>query len=221
MPVHHLSPQGHPLAVAGTAIPASVATLAALAAFVDGDSSRVHGNEVLVDADQSRWYWHATSTLTSDGILVQSAADVATVTAGRWLRCPGSVNLELPIARTMADHTALLTLPTGAVFRLEYAHWRITTGFTGGSSAAIGIQSTTLSTAGDILGGASGELTAVIGAAGVVAGTVGAKMDTDVEIQANLFTAGEVFYFEKVADTYAAGAGFACLEGRLLANPGA
>jgi uncharacterized protein YaiE (UPF0345 family) len=216
-----LSPHGAPKYEGGAAKTASVATMAALTALANGHPARVHGNEVLVMADQSRWLWHATSTLTSDGILVQSADDVATVTAGRWLRAPGKVNLELPIAYTMADHTALLTLPTGCVFRLEYAHWRITTGFTGGSSSTIAIQSTTLSTAGDVLGGASGEATAVIGTAGVKAGTVGVKLDTDAEIHANLFTAGEVFYYEKITDTYTAGAGFACLEGVLLLNPGA
>jgi len=214
------TPYGHPATDStGARVAHSAATLTALKAVPAADPARTHGNEVTVDADGSRWYFHSTSVLTGDDILVATPADAPS--AGRWLRAPGRVNLELPIAYTMADHTALLTLPTGAVFRLEYAHWRITTGFTGGSSSAIGIQSTTLSTAGDVLGGASGDVTATLGTAGIKAGTIGAKMDTDAEIHDNLFVAAEVFYYEKVTSTYTAGAGFACLEGYLIANPGA
>ncbi len=221
MPLSSESPYGHPLStnVGGTVtrVAVSVATMTALKALVAANPARTHGNEVMVDADQSVWYFHSSSVLTGDDILVATPA----AGTGCWLRRPGAVCLEMPIACGMSDHTALLTLPTGCAFKLESAHWRITTGFSGGSSSAIGIQSTSFATAGDILGGASGELTATIGTAGRKAGTVGVKLDTVAEIHADLFAAAEVFYYEKITSTYDAGAGFACLVGTLIANPGA
>lgn len=213
-----LSPYGTPKYAAGVALAASVATMAALTAFAATSSARVHGNRVDVDADGSQWYWHSTSTLTSDGILVQAADDAPS--AGRWLRAPGSVDLALPFSYATTDGASLLTLPAGARFALDRAYWEVTTGFTGGSSSAIGVASTTMSTAGDILGGASGDVAATL-TAGVKAGTVGGKLDALSEIHANLFAAAEVFTFERITSAFTAGAGYVHLVGRLLRNPGA
>lgn len=220
MPVHHLSPYGTPKYSGSAAVAASVATMTALAAFLDGAPERVHGNEIRVDADGSVWRWHSTSTLTSDGILVQSATDVATVTAGRWLRACGRVVLRLPFTYATADGATLLTVPTGCVFKLDSAHWKITTACSGGSSSAIGIAATGHATAGDILGGASGDVEATL-TAGTKAGTIGAKMDTDAELHTMVFVATNTFTFERITSVFTAGVGFACLEGTLLEHPGA
>jgi hypothetical protein len=219
MPRQFRSPYGAPKYADGVAVAASVATLAALKALDDvGDL--VHGNEMLVDADGSVWYFHSTSALTGDNVLVATPDATAYASAGRWLRKPGRVSLKLAITYATANNAALLTLPTGSAFALDRAFWHVTTGFTGGSSSAIGVSSTTRSTAGDILGGASGDVAATL-VAGYKAGTVGTTMDTDVELHANLFSAGEVFSFNRITSAFTAGAGYVVLVGDLVANPGA
>ena len=218
MSINARSPFGAPKYSSGSAVPASVATMTALKAVTElGDL--IHGNEVLVDADQSRWYWHSTSALTGDDILVATPA--AAPSAGRWLRCPGAVDLALPIAFGTADGAVLLTIPTGARFKLESAHWEVTTGFTGGSSSAIGVASSLNATAGDILGGAGGDVTATLGTAGIKTGTIGAIMDTDAELHAQMYVAASNFTFERIASAYTAGAGYVHLVGTLLRNAGA
>lgn len=216
MPIDHLSPYGAPKYADGAAVTADVATVAALKALAAADSAHVQGNVVTVRADGSEWVYHPTSSLTGDDILVITPTNAA----GRWLRKVGRVALALPIGHATADDATLLTIPTGGAFKLESAHWLVTTAFTGGSSSAIGISSTGATTAGDILGGAGGDVEATL-TAGRKAGTVGALMDTDAELHARLYVATNVFKFDRVASNFTAGAGYAVLVGDLLANPGA
>lgn len=219
MPVNHLTPYGAPKYVGGSAVAASVATIAALKALEEpGDL--VHGNEVAVDADGSRWRFRSTSALTGDDILVVTPTATAYASAGRWLRAPGRVSLRVPFTFATANNAALLTLPTGCAFALDRASWYITTGFAGGSSSAIGVSSTTRSSAGDILGGSSGDVAAVL-TAGWKGGTVGTTMDTDAELHANVFSAAEVFTFNRITSAFTSGVGYVVLTGDLLANPGA
>lgn len=219
MPVNCLSPYGAPKYASGSAVAASVATMAALRALSEpGDL--VHGNIVSVDADGSRWYFHSSSALTADNILVALPDASAYASAGRWLRCPGRVALACPFTYATADGATLLTLPTGCVFKLDSAHWHVTTSLTGGSSSAIGVACTSQSTAGDILGGASGDVAASL-TAGRRVGTIGAKMDAVSEMHANLFIAAEAFTFERITSAFTAGAGNVVLVGDLIANAGA
>lgn len=219
MPIRHQSPFGAPLYVDGVAVSASVATMAALTALAAGHEARVHGNEVRVDADGSVWKWHSTSTLTADNILVDAADDAPT--AGRWLRAEGFVDLAVPFSRALADGATILTLPAGCRFKLESSHWEVSVAFAGGSSSAIGVASTSMSTAGDILGGATGDVAATLGTTGIKPGTPGAKMDSDAEIHANLFGAGEAFTYEEITSEFTSGSGFVHLVGFLLRNAGA
>lgn len=219
MPIHNLSPFGAPKYLDGAAIAATVATFAALTALAAADPARTHGNEVKVDADGSRWYWHATSTLTGDDILVAAADDAPT--AGRWLRCEGFVDLAVPFSAALADGATILTIPAGCRFKLESAHYEITTLFAGGSSSAIGIAATSpFNTAGDILGGGSGDVEAGL-TAGVRPGTIGAKMDTDAELHTALFVATNTFTYEEITSAFTSGAGYVHLVGFLLRNAGA
>lgn len=218
MSINARSPFGAPKYASGSPVPASVATLTALKAVTElGDL--IHGNEVLVDDDGARFYWHSTSALTGDDVLVVTPA--AAPSAGRWLRCPGAVDLALPIGHATADGAVLLTIPTGARFKLESAHWEVTTGFTGGSSSAIGVASSVSATAGDILGGSSGDVTATLGTAGIKTGTIGTIMDTDAELHAQMYVAASNFTFERITSAYTAGAGYVHLVGTLLRNAGA
>lgn len=214
-----LSPYGAPKYESGSAKAASVATQAALTALAASHPARVHGNEVRVDADGSVWYWHSTSTLTADDILVDAADDAPS--AGRWIRQVGFVDLACPFTYANADGSTLLTLPTGCRFLLLDSYWEVTAGFTGGSSSAIGVASTTRSTAGDILGGASGDVAATLVAGAAINGTIGATMDTLAEIHANRFAAGEVFTLERITSAFTAGVGKVHLVGVLLRNAGA
>lgn len=220
MPRQFRSPYGAPKYADGVAVAASVATLAALKALDDvGDL--VHGNEMLVDADGSVWYFHSTSALTGDNVLVATPDATAYASAGRWLRAPGYVDLACPFTYATADGAALLTLPTGCRFQLLDSYWEVTTGFTGGSSSAIGVASTTRSTAGDILGGSGGDVAATLVAGAAIPGTIGTTMDTLTELHANRFAAGEVFTLERITSAFTAGAGKVHLVGHLIANPGA
>lgn len=220
MPVNHLTPYDAPKYSGGTAVAASVATLAALKALSEpGDL--VHGNEVLVDADGSVWYFHSTSALTGDDILVATPDATAYASAGRWLRCVGEVDLAVPFTYATTNNATIFTLPTGAIFALERAYWEVTTGFTGGSSSAIGVSSTTRSTAGDLLGGSSGDVAATLVAGSAIPGTIGTTMDTLAELHANVFSATEAFKLNRITSAFTAGVGKVHLVGKLLKNAGA
>lgn len=218
MPRFNRSAYGRPHTKSdGTYLAASVATLTELKTITTGDSDLIHGNEMFVDADGSCWVYNSTSTLTGDDILVVAPTGVTT---GRWLRKVGHVALRLPFSFSTADGATLLTIPAGCVFKLDSTHWDITADMTGGSSSAIGIAGTNNTTAGDLLGGASGDVAATL-VAGVKAGTIGAKMDTVTELHAQLFVATNTITFERINSAFTAGSGYAVLVGRLVKNAGA
>lgn len=201
-----------------TPTPASVATLTALKAIAAAD--RMHGMEVLVDADQSRWYFHSTSALTGDDILVATPA----AGTGRWLRMPGMVDLALPIAFGTADAAVLLTIPAGARLQLVNLYWEVSADFSGGSSSAIGVSSakTGFSTKGDLLGGATGDVAAtLVASAGIVPGTVGAKLDAVSEIHDAIWLPTNTIRFDRITSAFTAGSGFVHVVGQLLRNAGA
>ena len=210
------SPFGHrQVGSDGAVLHTSVATIAALAAIDVNDLA--HGDEAMLESDQSNWYWHATSTLTADSILIAGAA-----AAGRWLRKPGLVDLALPIGFATADNATLLTIPTGARLAGQRTYLEVTTAWAGGSSSAIGLDSdlTGYSTAGDLAGGAAGDLEAGL-TVGVRPGVIGAKMDADTEHHDLLLLPTNVVRFQRITSVFTSGAGFYHLCGHLLRNAGA
>jgi hypothetical protein len=216
MSVQFRSPFGAPKYSSGVAVAASVATMAALRALSDpGDL--VHGNECRVDADGSEWVFHSTSTLTGDNLFVATPDAAAYASAGRWLRKSGPVDLALAIAYTTADAAVLATLPAGARLVVQGGYWEVTTGFTGGSSSAIGLNSsqTGHTTAGDVLGGSGGDVTALLGTAGIKEATIGADVAAGMVLRAT-----ETIKFNRITSQFAAGAGYAHIVGFLI-NPGA
>lgn len=217
MPIPVRSPYNAPETSNGVRAHTSVATLAALCALEALHPVHVDGEVVLVEADDSLWRYHSTSALTADDILVAAP----TYATGRWLRAPGLVDLACPFTYATADGTAILTLPTGARLSLMRAYWEVTTGFTGGSSSAIGVASTSMATAGDILGGSGGDVAATLVPGAAIPGTIGAKMDALSELHANLFAAGEAFTLERITSAFTAGVGKVHLVGLLLRHPGA
>lgn len=207
------SPYGSRKYTDGTANNDSVATLAALKALAASHPAHVHGNVVLVTADHSEWVYSDTSALTGDDIFVVTP----TYASGRWLRKSGAVDLSMAVAYTTADAAVLATLPTGARLFVQGGYWEVTTGFTGGSSSAIGLSSsqTGHTTNGDLLGGSGGDVTALLGTAGIKEGTIGADVAAGV-----VLVAASTIKFNRITSIFTAGAGYAHLVGHLY-NPGA
>lgn len=214
MPIVHLSPYGAPKYADGAAVTADVATVAALKALEAADPAHVQGNVVTVRADGSEWVYNSTSALTGDDLFVVAPTNAS----GRWLRKVGPIDLSMAIAHSTADAAVLATLPTGARFFVQGGYWEVATGFTGGTSSAIGLSSsqTGHTTKGDLLGGSGGDVTALLGTAGIKEGTIGAGIAAGV-----VLVAGSTIRNDRVTSNFTAGAGFAHLVGILLANPGA
>lgn len=194
----------------GASFSSGVATKAALSAIVA--ASRFDGMLVMVRADGSMWRFVAASTATEDeGQELVITPDAGT---GRWVSADKAKILKLPVDYTMADGAAILTVPADVVLRIAaMPYWEITTGFTGGTASAIGVSTsiTGYDTKGDILGGASGELTAAIGTAGVKAGTLGGELDDHAGLQALAFVEGDELQFDRITSVYTAGEGFVCV----------
>lgn len=187
-----------------------VADKAALSAIVA--ASRFTGMEVMVRADGSKWRFDASSTADEDeGQELVIAPDAG---SGRWIANDKFKVLKLPVDYTMSDGDAILTVPADMVLRFAaLPYWDVTTGFTGGSSSAIGVSTsvTGYETGGDILGGASGDVTATLGTAGVKAGTLGGEFDDNVGLQALALVEGDELQFDAITSAFTAGAGFACV----------
>lgn len=195
----------------------SVATLAALKAIPA--KKRHEGLVKLVEVDNSLWRFHSSSSLTNDNALV-AAPDSG---SGRWLLCPGTVTMRLPITYATADATALLTLQAGQEMFVRQLYWEVSTNFTGGSSSAIGVSSnkTAFTTKGDLLGGATGDVAATLLAASSPAvGTVGAGADTVAKLR-KIFVATDTVRFDRITSAFTAGAGNVCVVVDLLKNAGA
>jgi len=193
----------------------SLATKAAIKAIAAAD--RFEGMLVVCRADGSLWRFAATSTLQDDeGQELVLEPDAST---GAWIRVDKTAIIKLPLSYADADHHTLLTVPVGFVMRLiGLPFWEVTTGWTGGSSSAIGVATdiTGYDTAGDILGGAGGDVAATL-VAGIIPGTIGPKLDTEAERQALVLQAGDLVTYEEITSAFTAGEGFVCIPVAILA----
>ena len=246
--MQYVSPYGSPIAERTSASDSTsvlkawdVATVAALKAIetIDGAAATATTRPRYMTVPQGRiecvrslayraFYWHPTSTVTADDQLViipddrnmAVDTDLAASLAGRWLAVPGQmVDLALACTYATADAATLYTMPVGANMRLVPGYWEVTTGFTGGSSSAIGLSSdqTGHTTKGDLLGGSGGDVTATLGsAADYIEGTIGADIAAGV-----ILKAGKLVRFDRITSVYTTGAGYAHVVGQLLSNDGA
>lgn len=190
----------------GPGTTASRTTLKAVAA-----AGRYDGQVVTVLSDGSEWIFVAASAVDTD--VAEELVLIPGAGTGRWIRNDRAFVLKAPIAFGMADGALILTVPDGYMLKpIGQPFWEVTTGWTGGSSSAIGIASdhTGYATAGDILGGAAGDVAATL-VAGVIPGTIGVKFDTLAELQAFFLDAGESFTYEEITSAFTAGAGFFCV----------
>lgn len=122
-------------------------------------------------------------------------------------------HLKLAFDFSTTDAAVLFTVPAltngASAIKLDSLFWEITTSFTGGSSSAIGISSSSAlyNTKGDLLGGASGDLAAALVSTGgnLKSGTAGTKVVSTVK---NFLVAGDTIRFDRIASAFTAGAGF-------------
>jgi phage gp36-like protein len=193
------SPYGAPMA---GAINMSVTELKAIDA-----NDRFDGMAVTL-ADGSSWVFDKDSALADASGLFVLVPDAGT---GRWIRKDEFVKITAAATFSNTNNSTLFTAPFDLV--LHKAYWEVTTGWSGGSSSAIGVDSdaTGYSTAGDVLGGSGGDV-----AAGLLTGfrgTVGAKMAGNVIIPAT-----KLLRFNRITSVFTAGAAtFHCLAS--LAKP--
>jgi len=164
-------------------------------------ASRANGKLVLVCADGSQWRFAAASTAadTTENLVATPA-----VGSGRWIRADQSFTMVIPITFATADAAAIFTTPAGFVLKLVAApYWDVTTAFTGGTNASIGLSSsrTGYSTKGDLI---SATLLAAL-TAGVRKGTIGDKVDTVTELQALFLEATETLRHDRIVDAFTAG----------------
>jgi hypothetical protein len=189
---------------------ATVATRAALKAIAA--ANRYEGMQVVVQSDYSHWVFDSDSTQvedTADELVQQPSAG-----SGRWIRADKSFVMKIPIGFADTDALAIETIPAGMTLKLvSHPWWEVTTGWTGGVAAAIGISTslTGYDTKGDLLGGAGGDVTATLGTAGIKAGTEGGELNDLTGFRAMLFVAATEIRFDRINDVFAAGAGFVCV----------
>lgn len=202
-----------------SAFHAPVADLTALAAIAAAD--RANGMICMVLSDiageVSLWRFNSTSAAADASSNLVKAPAAGT---GRWLRADRVVPLFLPVTFATADAAALFTAPAGVRLRPHQAWWEITTPYSGGSSAAIGLSTsvTSFNTKGDLLGGATGDVNATLVATNTrEVGTVGAQVPTGRLI----LIAADTIKYDRITSVATAGAGAARVLCDLLANAGA
>lgn len=187
------------------------ATLAALKG-----ASLADGALYTVSADGSQWRYALTSVLTADDFLVA----LPSTGTGRLLRVDRDVDILAAATFATADGATLYTVPTGFQLSLGVPYWHVTTSWTGGTSSAIGLASsnTGLSTAGDLLGGASGDVAAGLLSTGAYAkGTVGAKIGKPGAV----LVGGDTVTFEQITSTFTAGVAVVHIPVKVLLAPSA
>lgn len=200
-------------------IAAAVADLTALKAIAAAD--RAVGMIVHKQDDGSLWRF-VSSSVTGDDIVI------ATPSAGsnRWARMPGKAVLSLAFTYATANNAVLWTVPTGCIFLPDEFFWTVSTTFAGGTSSALGVNSskTSYTTAGDLLGGAGGDVAATLTAPTPVTkpifGTVGAGFD-DIAKRRMALVAGDTIKLNRIASAFTSGVGAVNIRGTLLRNAGA
>lgn len=124
---------------------------------------------------------------------------------------------KIPIDFSLADAAVLYTLPSDMRARLLSVFWEVTTSFTGGSSAAIGVSSsqTAFTTKGQIHGGSSGDVLATL-VAGVqpFRGTQGTAFTAAPFLV--ILDGGATLRFDRITSAFTAGAGFLHCEFRVV-----
>ncbi len=182
---------------------ANMAALQALAA-----TSIVDGQTFILQSDGSLWRYAAASVLTTDTSGPFLVATATTAGAGAFLRVDRVVDIALPVSSATADAAVLYTVPAGFRLQLAVPFWSVSVTFTTATAGAAGLKSSNagLATAGDILGGSTGDLVATLVSTGAYAkGTVGTKINTPPAV----LSAADTIIYNRIAGSYTAGTGIA------------
>lgn len=172
--------------------------------------ARCDGMMAISVDDLSLWKFDATSALadTTESVVLTPATG-----SGRWIRADKVFDIKLAFDFNTADAAVLFTVPAGLKLKLGRIYWEVTTSFTGGATPAIGLSSSNaaFNTKGDLLGGASGDLTATLVSTGspYKGGTLGAKLGSNGVI---VLVGGDTIRFDRIASAFAAGVGFAHID---------
>lgn len=191
-------------------------TLDEAKAYPAADRTDMSGQIIVIDGFP--WQISETSELTADDVLIAEFDEGD----GRLLRMPGFCELSFDFTFATADAAVLYTMPTGAYFVPLDFYWSVTTPFTGGSSSAIGVSTTKsgMTTKGDLLGGAAGDVEATLIEGSHILGTIGAKWDA-VSERRQIWAPTEIFRHDHITSVFTAGEGAVKVYGILLANAGA
>lgn len=205
-----------------SAIHASVADMTALKAIAAG--ARANGMLVAVLAGTGggveMWRFNSTSAA-SDA--TESLVATPAAGSGRWLYAASTCALTIPVTKDNTDNQTIFTVPAGSRLKVREAWWEVSVSWTGGTTPAIGVHAspTGWTTKGDILGGASGDLTATLVSTDTrMTGTVGAKLDTYAHGRL-IMIAADTFKFDRIADAFTAGAANVRVLCDVLKNVGA
>lgn len=186
-------------------------------ALIDG-ANAADGQVGLDLATGALFKFSAACVLAADANLVLGAG------VGRWLALPNQViDISMPITFNTADLATLYTLPAGSALIPVRGYWEVATGFTGGASSAIGLASSKapFTTAGDLLGGATGDVAATLVTGAFIPGTIGTDLVGATEGIGNILVAADIIRFNRITSAFAAGAGNAHLLALLVRNVGA
>lgn len=132
------------------------------------------------------------------------------------LYAQGAATLQFALDFTLADAAVLYTVPVGVRLSITRPFWEILTSWTGGTASAVGLSSSNANynTKGDLLGGAAGDVAAVMIQTGnPFKGTAGAKAATQGII---VLIGGDTIRFDRVTSAFTAGTGYAHVPCRLL-----
>ena len=168
--------------------------------------NRAQGNIVYCEEDRSLWQFDTAST-SSDAFtpeaLVLTPADAPA--NGRWLRIDKDIELKIAVTFAKTDGQVLYTVPTGFNLFVTSALLEVTANWTGGTASAVGVSSDTtrLSTKGDILGGAAGDVAAELTTTNKWCGTTG----TQVGKPRAVIPAGKVIRWDRITSAFTAGTG--------------
>ena len=190
---------------------AGVASLAALKS-----ASLTDGATYTVAADGSQWRYALTSVLAGDDFLVATPASGT----GRLMRVDKDLDIAAAFGFATADGAVLYTVPAGFRLQLAAPFWSVSTTFTTANAGAAALKSSNagLNTAGDILGGSTGDLVATLVSTGAYAkGTKGTKIGNP----GTVLVGGDTVIYNLIAGAFTAGAGLAHITCRVILAPAA
>ncbi len=153
-----------------------------------------------------RWVAASLANDTTSQLAIRPTA-LSTIQAGRFEFFGTTTLLGAAVTAATADLAVMFTVPVGFTLLVTpRCWWNNTIAWTGGTNAAIGASSSAsaYSTAGDLQGGAGGDLTAAMGTGYRAGSAIGTKIASGGLV---ILTAGDTVIYNKIASTYGAGAG--------------